>query len=417
MIAECLSVGTELLLGEIVDTNSAWLARDLAARGVDVYWSQRVGDNKQRIQAAIEQALLRSDLLLMCGGLGPTDDDVTREAIAATLEETPLVDAKLEADLRARFASFSRNMPERNLKQAWLIPSATSLANPIGTAPGWLLRLQRQGKEKIIITLPGPPREMTRMWLQEALPQLALPQAALYSKTFKTHGLGESHIAEQLGALTLQANPSVATYAKRDGVHVRVAAKAADIDSAQQQALPVLEQVRHCLAEAIWGEDEDELANVIIEALQQQQCSLVSLEAASGGLLAERLGSVSGADTVYRAGVVAWGAQIRTALGLPASVSSEASSQEHAEALARALNEHFASDYALVVGELQANTAVSEQSGKRQLSLALCSRSAAAPACVSTTLTLPFSEPAWLRERVTFASLALLWRQLRQAQQ
>ena len=160
--AEFISVGTELLLGEIVDTNSAWLASELAQNSVDVYWSQRVGDNFERIQQVIKQALSRSDAVILCGGLGPTDDDMTREAIAAVLGETPEVDAGLESDLRARFAKFSRHMPEKNLKQAWLIPSATALANPVGTAPGWFVKTSTHGKERVIIALPGPPRELKR---------------------------------------------------------------------------------------------------------------------------------------------------------------------------------------------------------------------------------------------------------------
>jgi nicotinamide-nucleotide amidase len=145
--AELLSVGTELLLGEIVDTNSAYLAASLAEHGVDVYWSQRVGDNLGRIAQAIEQAVSRSDLLVIGGGLGPTDDDMTREAIAKVLGEEPKVDPELEKTLRERFAAFVRRMPDMNLKQCWLIPSAQALPNAIGTAPGWLGVRPQNGDE------------------------------------------------------------------------------------------------------------------------------------------------------------------------------------------------------------------------------------------------------------------------------
>ena len=268
MIAELLSVGTELLLGEIVDTNSAWLAQDLARRGVDVLWSQRVGDNRVRLKRAVEEALARSDLLIMCGGLGPTDDDMSREAVAETLGETPEVDAGLEEELRARFASFGVRMPERNLKQAWLIPSAEALPNPLGTAPGWLVRTERGGQEKVIVALPGPPRELKRMWLEEAVGRLELPPAALFTRTFKTQGIGESAVAERLGDLTLAANPSVATYAKRDGVHVRVAAKADTLAEAEGIAEEALGRVGEALQDFVWGFDGDELPSVIRRLLE-----------------------------------------------------------------------------------------------------------------------------------------------------
>ena len=186
--AEILSVGTELLLGEIVDTNSAYLASELASRGVDVYWSQRVGDNLERIAYAVRQALSRTDLLILTGGLGPTDDDMTREAIAHVLGETVEINEALERDLREKFAKFARDMPEKNLKQAWLIPSAETLANPVGTAPGWFVSTSVEGQKRFIVTLPGPPRELKRMWLNEVLPKLLLPTSSLFTKTFKTLG-------------------------------------------------------------------------------------------------------------------------------------------------------------------------------------------------------------------------------------
>ena len=199
--AEIVTVGTELLLGETVDTNGATLAAALAARGVDVYWSLRVGDNRARIREALEVGLARSDLVLTTGGLGPTDDDVTREAIAEVLGETPVVDPGLEADLRAFFARTGRTMPERNVKQAWVTPSVTPLANPHGTAPGWLAHLERGGAPKVVAALPGPPGELGPMLHERLLPRLSLPAARLWTRTFKTWGVGESHVADQLGAL------------------------------------------------------------------------------------------------------------------------------------------------------------------------------------------------------------------------
>src|SRR5437879_13754103 len=221
MKAELMSIGTELLLGQIVDTNAAYLAGRLALRGIDCLHMQTVGDNLGRATEAFRLALSRSDLVVATGGLGPTEDDLTREAIAAALGETPAVDAGLEADLREWFAARGLVMPERNRKQAWLIPSAKALPNPNGTAPGWDVR--KDGKR--IVAMPGVPREMTPMW--ESVEPSLTGGGALRWRTLKLLGIGESAVEEKLAERVHSTSPTVATYAKNDGVHVRVADKAA----------------------------------------------------------------------------------------------------------------------------------------------------------------------------------------------
>ncbi len=311
--AELLAVGTELLLGEIVDTNSAWLAQRLADRSVDVLWSQRVGDNRGRITEALRAAVARSDLVVLSGGLGPTDDDLTREAIADLLGETPAVDPVLEADLRAFFTRSQRSMPERNLKQAWLVPSAEALPNPNGTAPGWFARVAAElagGRPAIVVALPGPPRELLPMWTEQVEPRLAFPTARFKARTFKTYGLGESHVAERLAAWTEAGNPSVATYAKRDGVHVRVAAKAADEESALALLGPVARAVAAELGDHVWGEDGSELAGQVLDALAARGGRVALVDRASGGLLANLLAEAAGDDPVrsetLSGAVIAW---------------------------------------------------------------------------------------------------------------
>lgn len=398
--AEIISVGTELLLGEIIDTNSSYLANDLAGRGVDVYWSQRVGDNLGRIVHAIKQALERSDLLVLTGGLGPTDDDMTREAIAKMLGETVSVDAKLERDLRERFTKLNRAMPEKNLKQAWLIPSAQSLPNPRGTAPGWLVKTKQGKKSRFIVTLPGPPRELTRMWELEALPRLPLASAALFSKTFKTYGWGESQIAEKLGKLTLVSNPSVATYAKKDGVHVRVAAKAKTKEAALALAQSSLNEVKQLLSPVTWGTDLDDIVSLICLQLKQKGLFLASLESSTGGFLSHLLSSVSEAATAYRGGVVAYDMQAQAALDLNME-NDEASARVIAEAAAKRLN----ADIGLAIYE-----GANESSENKTYFLAV----AGSGLIASQTLTLASSLPEdWLRERASYAGLFLLWSQLR----
>lgn len=299
--AEIITVGTELLLGEIVDTNSARIAADLAAVGVDVYWSSRVGDNKARITHALRAALQRSDLIVLTGGLGPTDDDLTRDAVAEVLGEEQRVDPELEDWLRTRFANNGRTMPESNLRQANVIPSSEVLPNPVGTAPGWLVRLSLDGVERFIVTLPGPPRELDRMWQNEALPRLPLPTSKLFVHTFKTIGVGESSVAETLGALTDQGNPSVATYAKVDGVHVRVAAKASDAEQAAALAKPTVAQVAALLGDAVWGNNGDDLPSLVLAGLRSRGKRLAVFEGSTGGVLTGYLvGADDGVDQLAR---------------------------------------------------------------------------------------------------------------------
>ncbi|UCH26878.1 MAG: CinA family nicotinamide mononucleotide deamidase-related protein [Trueperaceae bacterium] len=406
--AELLSIGTELLLGEIVDTNSAWLATQLAERSVDVFWSQRVGDNLERIVHAITQALERSDMLVVCGGLGPTDDDMTREAIASVLDESLIVNPTLEHELRERFSRFARHMPEQNLKQAWLIPSAEALANPLGTAPGWLVRTNRAGRERFIIALPGPPRELKRMWQQEVLPRLTLPESTFYVRQYKTQEIGESGVAEALQDLTKARNPTVATYARRDGVHIRVAAKAESEAEARDLAAPAERAVEERLKPHIWGTDEDELAPLVIEMLKVKGKSLASFEAASGGRLSKTLSDVPNANSVYRGGVVAWSTGTMQALGVPSAEQMRPgnATREMTIAMAKAACHLFGSELGIATN-IPGHGAVSQQGDDQALiALEICEES------VVKELSLPHADQPWRRERLTYAALFLLWRQL-----
>lgn len=291
--AEVLSVGTELLLGEIVDANAAFLGRELSKRGVTVQRESVVGDNLGRLSAAMREALSRADLLLVSGGLGPTEDDFTREAIAALAGQVPAVSAPLLAQLQAFFAARGRDMPPSNAKQAWLIPWAQSLPNARGTAPGWLVTFEAgplAGKR--IAALPGPPREMQPMFLEEVLPRLRLPPRAFLAVTLRTAGIGESVAAQELGALTLRENPSVATYARASGIDVRVAASAATLSEAQALLQPALAQAQRALQPFIWAQSTPDeaaptLAQVAAGLLGGRQLALA--EAGSSGALSRQL--------------------------------------------------------------------------------------------------------------------------------
>ncbi len=402
--AEIVAVGTELLLGEIVDTNGAWLAATLADRGVDVYWSVRVGDNLARVREALEAALERSDLVLTSGGLGPTDDDLTREAIAAVAGETPTVDPDLERELRAFFARMDRSMPEANVKQAWTIPSAEPLTNPRGTAPGWLVRLERGGRTRYVAALPGPPRELVRMVEHELLGRLPLPTERLWTTTLKTGGLGESHVTERLAELTAGANPSVATYARADGVHVRIAAKGPDAETAETLGRPVALEVAARLGDAVWGADDDDLASVVIAALRRSGRRLAVVERATGGRLAAALSAADERRSALAGAVIAWQVDAMDTLGPPAASLQGATAAETA-GRARAF---FAADAAIAVGELRA---MDDEGGGVSVDVAVRD----AQGDETDRVRLFERGGPWVRDRVVLRALDLLRRRLHDA--
>ena len=412
-----------------------------------------MGDNLPRIRHALEAALERSDLVVLCGGLGPTDDDTTREAIAAAVGEEPAIDPDLERELRDRFASFGRSMPERNLKQAWRIPSARALPNPVGTAPGWMVRLRRARRQRVVVALPGPPHELERMWRDEVVPRLRTPDATFAATTLKSHGLGESTVADRLGALTGAANPSVATYAKRDGVHVRVAAKAGDAGHARRLLAPAVSQVEAALGDHLWGRDDDELAARAVDALAARGLRLALAEIGTGGRLADLVSAADPGGTALTGAVVAWrpDAFARPSLDsdppdadpslpspaphpAPADASPAGLEARVHAAIRRARG--LPADVVLFTGPFQrdAEPSPSEPRSARGARVTIglvpgspngepndpatkASSHPATPADTglepeTTTLRLPDHGEAWLRDRVAFATLHLLLRHL-----
>ena len=299
MRAEILSIGTELLLGQIVDTNAQYLAQRLAGLGIDLLFISTVGDNLTRCSQTIERAFGRSDLIVCTGGLGPTEDDLTREAIAAALHEEPAVDPQLERDLRAWFEGRGTRMPERNRKQAWLIPSARALPNPNGTAPGWDVR--KDGKR--IVAMPGVPREMTYMWETHVEPSLA-HGGVLRSRTLKMLGIGESAVEESLGELVRSTAPTVATYAKNDGVHVRVTDKAPDAATAEARIATMERTIRDRLGQYIWGADDETLGSVIGRGLMRHGWRLGTAESLTCGDVARTLADAPDARRWFAGGTV-----------------------------------------------------------------------------------------------------------------
>jgi nicotinamide-nucleotide amidase len=314
MRAEILSIGTELLLGQIVDTNANYLAQQLPALGLDLYYVSQIGDNLQRLAGAFRQGLGRSDVIITSGGLGPTEDDLTREAIAEVFGEPLQVQPQLEAQLREFFQRRGRPMPERNVKQATLIASADYLPNPIGTAPGWWV--ERDGK--IIASMPGVPHEMFKMWQEQVQPRLArlITGGVIVSRTLKLAGVGESHAEEALGELTRSANPTLATYAKSDGIHLRLTAKAGQRDEAVALLDAFQPRVVERVGDWLYGSDADDFPAVVGTMLRERRLTLAVAESATGGQLASLVTDAAGASDYFVAGFVAYSAEAKRALGV-----------------------------------------------------------------------------------------------------
>lgn len=303
MKAEIVSIGTELLLGTINDTNAQYLAQRLADLGIDCYYVSQIGDNPGRLAEVLQRAWERSDLTVTTGGLGPTGDDLTREAIAEVLGETPAVVPALEESLRGFFARRGAVMPERNTKQATLIPSAQAILNPVGTAPGWWVQRETASGVHTIVSMPGVPFEMKRMWENEVEPRLASHTGTvIVSRTLKTLGIGESTVEEMVDDLMQGANPTLAPYAKPDGVHLRITAKGANRQRCEAMIAELEQAVRARLGTAIYGVDADTPQSVVQRGLADAGLSVIVLEVGKGAV-----GSVapSLADSTRLAGAFA----------------------------------------------------------------------------------------------------------------
>ncbi len=333
MRAEIICVGSELLLGDITDTNTRYLAQRLSGLGIDLHYSTTVGDNRARLVDCLGRALGRSDIVLTTGGLGPTDDDITREAIADLFGETATVDEALARALREFFALREIKMTPNNLKQASLIPSARAVPNARGTAPGWWVT--RDGRS--VIAMPGPPGEMQHMWESEIEPRLQRSDSVIRSRTLKLFNISESLVDSLLKPVTPSSNPTVAVYAKQDGIHVRITAKAANDAGALQAIEPVETDVRRALGEFIWGSDSDTQESVVAVLLTSRGTTLAIAEAVTGGHLTSLLAAAPGSESFFR------GALIMPRLdGAPAN-------EEDCVAMARQALQQFGADMGLAV--------------------------------------------------------------------
>ncbi len=334
MICEILAVGTELLLGS-VDTNAPWMSEHLAEYGLDCYFHSCVGDNPQRIEAALRAALARSDAVLVCGGLGPTQDDITREVIAEVMGVELQFQDHIATRIQEKFRARNRPMPSSNLRQAFVPIGAKVIAQHPGTAPGLICPI---GDEKVIYAMPGVPTEMKAMFLGDVLTDLLRRRggrATIRSRTLRTWGESESRIAElvapRVEGLDALGNPTIAFLAKGiDGIFVRVTAKAADEQTAKALLDKEEQELRLLLGQRVFGVDEATLESVILADLKQAGLTLGVAESLTGGYLGQRLTAIPGASQVFRGGIVAYHSQYkRDLLGVkaPKIISAEAAAQ------------------------------------------------------------------------------------------
>ncbi len=346
MRAEIISCGTELLLGHITDTNATYLAQSLASLGIDLYFVSQVGDNQGRIVETLRRTWERSDLVVITGGLGPTEDDLARESISAMLGETMRVDHGLEAELRDMFAARNSMMPERNIKQATLIPSAQALPNPRGTAPGWWV--EKAGH--IIVAMPGVPREMYHMWENEVIPRLApFTGGLIFTRILRVWGLGESAVEERLGSVIHSNNPTVATYAKSDAIDVRITAKADTREQAEQQVAEMETQIRLILGQYIFGVDKDTLQSVVGKHLSSRNQWLAVMDSITGGLLASTITDNPSSAKYFKGAIVSYSPDLNLQVGVPHEIMEQYGviSEETARAMAHVVRERLGADYGL----------------------------------------------------------------------
>jgi nicotinamide-nucleotide amidase len=339
--AAVLSIGAELLRGDILDTNAPFLAQELVKLGFDVRRMGQTGDVLDDLAGEIGASLQAADVLLCTGGLGPTQDDLTRHAVAAALGEEVTVDETLIEEIAVRFQSMRRAMPERNRQQAEMIPSAEVLHNPNGTAPGWFVR--KGGK--VIATMPGPPREMRPMWQDSVRPRLRelLPGARVL-RSLMTFGIGESAAEQMLDELIAwRDDVTVATYAKESGVQIHITAVADDSNAARDLADQAERRAREILGEAVFGMGDTTLSSALGALLLDRNMMVSVLESATGGQVANAITDTAGSSAYFAGGIVAYTHEAKAAHGVDESIMDAHGliSAETAGSMAAAARTHF----------------------------------------------------------------------------
>lgn len=305
MVVEIISVGTEILLGNIVNTNAAYLAEKCAGLGLSCYYQDVVGDNEERLMGVIQMALSRADILLLSGGLGPTQDDLTKETAARALGKNLYLHEPSKETITAFFQSRGIEITENNWKQAMVPEDCIVVDNPNGTAPGIIMN--ENGKH--VILMPGPPNELIPMFDNSIMPYLsALEPGIIYSQTVKVCGVGESKAESMVEDLiNEQSNPTIATYAKTGEVHLRVTARAEDEKEAKKMVKPIVKELKGRFGNSIYTTQEDvTLEKAVVDLLVANRLTITTVESCTGGMLAARLINVPGVSEVFKTGYITY---------------------------------------------------------------------------------------------------------------
>jgi nicotinamide-nucleotide amidase len=358
MRCDVLAIGTELLLGQIVDTNSAWIGEQLASAGIDTFDHRKVGDNLSRMVASLEDLLTDADAVIVCGGLGPTPDDVTREAIAAVMGVELERREELIEQIAALFGSRGREMPANNLRQADVPVGGGVIPNPIGTAPGLRCEVAgADGRKRVVYAVPGVPYEMQQMVTDHVLPdllELSGERAVIVSRSLKTWGTSESGLAEMIAErVDNQTNPTIAFLARGiEGLYVRLTAKAATEDEALALLGPEEAAVRDILGNLVFGVDDETMESAVLDLCEAHGWTLGVAESLTGGLIGARLANVPGASRTFRGSLATYATDVkRSLLGLTTEhVVSEDAAKQMAQGAQRVLGSDVAISVTGVAG-------------------------------------------------------------------
>lgn len=412
MNCEVVAVGTELLLGQVVDTNSAWIGEQLAAVGIDSFHQTKVGDNHDRLVGALELALGRSDAVIVCGGLGPTPDDITREALAAVMGAELVRDEAVAERIRSRFARRGREMAANNLRQADVPAGASVIGVQPGTAPGLVCPVRRGGRDKVVYAVPGVPWEMREMMAEAVLVDLAERAGArsvIASRVLRTWGRSESGLAEvldgEIARLDRTGEATIAFLASGwEGLKVRITARAADSAGAGRALDEVEGRVRGLIGDSVFGTDGDTMESVVLGLLADRGLTLGVAESLTGGLIAARLTEMAGASAAFTGGVVAYDRSVKT--GVVGAPDVAAVSEEMALGLAERVCSLLGCDVGLATtGAAGPDRHEGAEPGTVWVGLWLGGRGEA------VRLSLPFDRPR-VRQFTTISALDLLRRRL-----
>jgi nicotinamide-nucleotide amidase len=409
---DVVAIGTELLLGQIVDTNSAYIGEQLAAHGLDSLLQVKVGDNLARIESVLRGVLADADAVIVCGGLGPTHDDLTREAVAAVMRVSLVHDESIATVIRDMFAVRSRPMADNNLRQALVPCGATIIPQTRGTAPGLICPVVVDGVDKVVYAIPGVPHEMKDMLERAVLPDLhrrAGRTAVIVSRTLRTWGESESGLNQRLdpviASLDAAGSPTLAFLASGwEGMKVRLTAKADTAGAAARMLAPVEARVREIVGDQVFGVDDDTMESVVLELLRQRGWTLGLAESVTGGLVAGRITNVAGASEVFRGAVVSYASEVKfDLLGVdPGPVVNERAALQMAEGARRVLGCHVGLALTGVAGP-------TEQDGVEAGTL--CVGIVTPVESVARTMRLPGLRDQ-MRQMSVISSLDLLRRQL-----